>query len=792
MSSVFFQDLMLNANKMNVVQSSGKNSLACIRGSITIQADAQFCSSAGADDANCHYDFLVEAALTGDAERTITVNHYETIKSPRCPNVIRFAGENSAYAGKWAVRNYNKANTLEGMVMSVESMTALGSDPTSMVANSIWLYYNGALAIAAGLCADGPFAPANRGITIGEPGGRLTTISNETWSTAMPITGNYPLTKGGAGRVVLEGDYTAGNIVVEQGVLRFGKGFAALKGMPSVTVQDEAAFEVAASKNGAIANFSIPVHTTFVVPLDLENGTAETVVLDSSVTLPDGKVRISFDRELALDTKSEAEFPLLTVPASVRELTPEDIENASPQNEYRLPKVTFTVKDNASGVQTVYATIHQVVSRNPDATSDGSKWWTNTKEYGGIYLWDDEQPAHDGADYLINGASAIVLRASQEGKQIAKDFDFPGESLTFWNVGTLAMKCRRMTFKNLCLGAERQVNASGCGEEMQYVAGDVTLLGALGSKPVNFDGTRTQGLTLEADCHGTGTIQMRVSENANIGEYTNVWTAITGDNSDFSGKIILYSKFGNALTNGISCKFDAPENLGGPMAVRTYDGIWIRNNSSLSPTQSMTLDTTNRGIYTDFGRLDIPEAVTLTVSQPLSLDGTLVKEGKGTLVLSTPTYFGKSFSEDPAGNNVFDVRAGGVKVATIDAMKSLNTAFHQDGFLVVDPEVTDDLVKDYGLFVRNHDGVGLAIPDGVLNVKVDVSESYLKSHVDCSVPICTVSSEIADTLRGKIKMVRMKGYSGTVSEETLTDGEYAGFVRFTMTVAHKGMMIIFR
>ena len=785
---IVFPDLTLAKSDMAFAQSSGPNTLAWICGQITVEENFGFRASVGSSDDQCRYDFRIEASLKGGAGKTVAINHYNAIKSPRCPNVTHITGDNSAYLGKWKVHNFASANTLEGMVMSVESATALGAELDAPMADAITLANSGALAVAPELCADGPFAPKNRGITLAAPAGRLTTLSNETWSLGMPIVGNCPLVKGGAGRVALCGPYSGGAITVEQGTLRFGAGFSAPAGLPTVTVEEGAAFELESPVAGAtLAGFAVPEGTVFVVPLNVAEGTARTVALDADSTLPaDGKVKVSFDAALPLDAASDAEFPILTVPASVRALAAEDVEDVSPQNAYHLPKVVFSVKDNADGVQTVYAKIRPLVANNPAATGDGSKWWTTTQKSGDIYLWEDGLAAHAGADYLVT--NNMSLRAAVNARQEAVDGEFAGETLTFYNDGALAMKCRRMTFKNLQLGPDRQVVSSGCGEKMQYVAGHVTAIGAFGSKAAHFDATRSQSITLEAACHGEGSLRMQVYENNVVNDYTNVWTAITGDNSDFRGRFYFYSRYGNALTNGVSCRFDSPENLGGPMAARTCNGLHLQSNCALSPTRTMTLETENRGIYSEFGRFDIPKGVELTVKQPISLNGSLAKEGEGTLTISTPVYFGMTFSAGPNYNNFLDVRAGGVKPTTVDALKSLQTTFRRDGRLVLDAEPEETALAEQGVFVRDAVGVDFDAPDGVLNVEIVASQAFLEARQEFSVPVCTVSQAIADKIDGKIKMARIKGWQGVVSREALD----SGMARFTMNVSRKGAVLILR
>ena len=52
------------------------------------------------------------------------------------------------------------------------------------------------MAVTPNACADGPFAPVNRGIKL-TGAARVTTLSDEVWSLGMPITGPGGLMKTG-------------------------------------------------------------------------------------------------------------------------------------------------------------------------------------------------------------------------------------------------------------------------------------------------------------------------------------------------------------------------------------------------------------------------------------------------------------------------------------------------------------------------------------------------------------------------------------------------------------------
>jgi hypothetical protein len=76
------------------------------------------------------------------------------------------------------------------------------------------------------------------------------------------------------------------------------------------------------------------------------------------------------------------------------------------------------------------------------------------------------------------------------------------------------------------------------------------------------------------------------------------------------------------------------ENLGGPRNEFAYDALTLDSASRLEVLDSMSLAELTRGIFIRWkGRFLVPEDKSLAISQQLTVDGEMYKEGSGTLAL---------------------------------------------------------------------------------------------------------------------------------------------------------------
>ena len=168
---------------------------------------------------------------------------------------------------------------------------------------------------------------------------------------------------------------------------------------------------------------------------------------------------------------------------------------------------------------------------------------------------------------------------------------------------------------------------------------------------------------------------------------------LTGDNSNFTGKIKL--SVGTAAPNpdGIfqTLLIGDEKALGGAMDEMMFDALELNAYGTLEVTNSLKVTASrNRGVYVNgVGRMKVPADETLAVSTLLTVNGTLVKLGAGTLALG-----GELDAADSSGLSVSD---GILNVAAADAVNGLAVDVAQGAALSLDPLVADGEFAAFGI-----------------------------------------------------------------------------------------------
>ncbi len=264
---------------------------------------------------------------------------------------------------------------------------------------------------------------------------------------------------------------------------------------------------------------------------------------------------------------------------------------------------------------------------------------------------------------------------------------------------------------------------------------------------------------------------------------------LDGTNSSFSGRIRVTNA--SAPTKLTTLKIADGRNLGGTMNTFTYNGIELRAGSRLESTDSVELAETTRGFYVyGMGRIRIPNALhEMKVRASLTMEGTLVKEGPGTLALGGETcLFTSEQSAVPIdGTNVLEVAGGRIKALSKNAFNGLAVKFAEGtGLEVPNPSYADEGVRDYGLCnVLWAAPFDLTQCGGKLAVSLENS-SAIERYETVVVAVCTVSSSAAANLRGNIKVDRVAGHKTKITERQNDDGsitflaniEPVGFIVF--------------
>lgn len=292
--------------------------------------------------------------------------------------------------------------------------------------------------------------------------------------------------------------------------------------------------------------------------------------------------------------------------------------------------------------------------------------------------WSDGHRPEAGKHYLVQKGQC-AFRSPE-----ASSAEFAGDSLTVKDVCTL------MVFSEyLKLPVTRFCNARfASGSHVAYAAVEADRFEFTGDRNniiVQIDGE----MEMIGPWEGNGIANI----TGNIGHGSNGRLRITGDNSEFMGKIRVTVGDATPDPDAIfqTLLISDGKALGGHMGKMMFDALELTAYGTLEVTNSfeVTADR-NRGIYVNgIGRVNVPANETLAVSTLLTVDGTLVKLGSGTLSLGGGLNVAES--------SKLQVADGVLKVAAADAVNGLSVEVSQTAALSVDPlTATGDLV-DFGI-----------------------------------------------------------------------------------------------
>lgn len=400
-----------------------------------------------------------------------------------------------------------------------------------------------------------------------------------------------------------------------------------------------------------------------------------------------------------------------------------------------------------------------------------------------VWVWDDG--TRNTPDDLPTADSRYVVESIGEFAQVGDTFEptlWLSNSLNRANVNACRIRPRKMkwTFGDLHLFPGTSViSLGGNGNE---IAGQVTVHGTE-EHPVTFlPGGGQMSQRVSANLSGDGLVRFLSTEYA----YPNnaVTNRLTGSNTGFTGAIDVtttgfsyeyatgaYGYRDESKRNWMTLWIDSEENLGAAPAAFTYNQLRLRNGGPLFVAADVTIDDANRGIFVEgAGVMAVAAGKTLTVKVPLTVDGTLVKQGAGTLALG-----GRLDGTGDAPvlyRNRVRVEAGRVKPLTGRALNGAQLVVTGDAAVEIDATVDESDFRTYGLVLAKSETVApfaLETGDAVAFAVTGVAPSF---EAPVSVPLVTVRRAFADTVRGSLAAtVAAEGVAATVVEvEGTLDG----------------------
>lgn len=314
-------------------------------------------------------------------------------------------------------------------------------------------------------------------------------------------------------------------------------------------------------------------------------------------------------------------------------------------------------------------------------------------------FWSNGRWPEPGIDYVI-GSQFILFNN-------ANPYVFPGDSITTRaiNIGSYD-DMTDITFNNaVFLGGTRLRPFSG---NTSYVLRGKLKLMATEDFPAPAQITIYNQInyTIASDIFGANGLHAYLMRmNGAMGNPSGV-LRLSGNNTNWTGRLVIAATNDvytlssgaqcaiNALTN-LTLRISDSRNLGGRMDAFTYDSLTVSNQCRLAIDGTTAFSEPTRGWY--FPRtayLYVTNDATATCLNTITIGGELVKEGSGTLCISSvPAIEGETAS--------ISVKEGVLAAGTSDAFKGLAVNFAEGTSLGIDVASTSEGFTAKGLDITD-------------------------------------------------------------------------------------------
>ena len=578
----------------------------------------------------------------------------------------------------------------------------------------------------------------------------------------------------------------------------------------TVRVGDGCTLDFTASANAGITNLVMLDGSTLKFTLPVSPNATPFLSIGTNFVC-DGDVVLTFDTSaFSLPVSDPVTYPFLKVPAA----------SAAAASSLRLDTTAYTTSrpiisqeaDPVTGDVTFSVSFYpKITSLSSDGTStamsldaDAPSSMTNAA------AWSDTREVHSGAHYTFNIKNANIRTPwYPEGA-----FEFLGASLTL-GVGnsTLILACRDFTCPLLYAGNYDNLKLYAAEASDVTFHGDIYIVRELKTRIYN-----SHCLTFDGEFHGAGNLLLTSGNPAGTSTYSGPQRgdlSLLRKSEDFTGKVEITSdtaasrRVWNADERYPHVWYADPKCFGGPLAAFAYDALTITKMARLITTNNAVFSDTTRGLYlTDIAQLETPEADdSLTLLQPVTVNGSVYKQGAGTLAMGGELKFLDAEGAltdtppDNAAKRTLCVQGGTLKPLAADALNGLDIVFSNsvnvagvnvaDVALAIDFDTEDADLRAYGLRnTKTLTPLALSLADGATKVPVKLLSDVTGGTL--SGAVMTVKSEIAEATFAKLDLQKPAGLASVhMSRMVVVDTE-AGASTLVVTLKNHGFTVVIK
>lgn len=318
-----------------------------------------------------------------------------------------------------------------------------------------------------------------------------------------------------------------------------------------------------------------------------------------------------------------------------------------------------------------------------EKAADGVLFVTNTIADAGTYKattgayyafansenWTDKEAPHENAVYF-NGE--LQTRLNTAG------YSFPGEGFVL--VGKTFIMHQKADFGYVGVENDATIQTY-TGKTAGLTDGVVDIAPC---KRLTLTTSISGRMEIDSAIRGAGDVTLTLVTGTDApGSSTHVFAGV---NTDWTGSLLLKTgyltsrKYPTYDKGYVTFKFSDGRALGGRKTTFAYDAITLASFVRFTPTASTQLaDGLNRGLYVGdptskmicAGIFSIGEGITLTNHWPMTVNGTVYKEGTGTLELASACRFLDDTVPEDADFHGLMISSGTVRVSHADALNGL-------------------------------------------------------------------------------------------------------------------------
>ena len=250
------------------------------------------------------------------------------------------------------------------------------------------------------------------------------------------------------------------------------------------------------------------------------------------------------------------------------------------------------------------------------------------------------------------------------------------------------------------------------------------------------------------NCHicGTGDLELNADESDKIGTYY-----LEGNNSGFGGGLKFF--YSDSKTGPMNVYVGNANAFGGSTASGEFrpDAVTLGNHTRLTFENSMSMNDVTRGWkVSGIANINIPGNLAVEIYNSITFDGTLTKEGTGTLCIGGTAHFGDGGEENMPedGKNVL-VTSSAVRLLSADALNGVRITLNPGSQLQLPLNTADE----FGIRnTKTGTPFDIQTSDGKIPFRWAGNAASIAQNQDILLPVCTVRNDLAAGLVDKIAL----------------------------------------